>query len=182
MISIEKEKAGDRPTVEFLLDLAFGPGRFAKSSYRLREGVAPLAELCFVGRFDGETKGSIRYWPVRVGTSGSALLLGPLAVDPSIRGKGLGIALIDHSLQQATQLGHNVVFLVGDEPYYAKSGFRKTEPDRFTFPGPVDPNRLLVRELIKKTDASFSGLIHRDRSNALSAPSQQSHPGDDQEK
>ncbi len=170
MISIEKEKPGDKPAVEMLLDLAFGPGRFAKSSYRLREGVDPIGELCFVGKLDGEMKGSIRYWPVQVGAAGHALLLGPLAVDPSIRGKGLGVALVDHSLQAAAKLGHNVVFLVGDEPYYAKSGFAKTTPGRFEFPGPVDPNRLLMRELINKAEASFAGPIQKPRSNAFPAP------------
>ena len=180
MISIEKEQAGDEPAIELLLDLAFGPGRFAKSSYRLREGVGPISELCFIGKYNGETKGSIRFWPVKVGHSENALLLGPLAVDPSIRGKGLGIALIDHGLQAAEHLGHNVVFLVGDEPYYAKSGFRRVDPNRFTFPGPVDLNRLLMRELTKAMGDSFTGAISKCRSDAFSTPGNQCRRGNNE--
>lgn len=170
MISIDHEQPGDAPVVEELLDLAFGPGRFAKSSYRLREGVAPIPDLCFVGRIDGEPKGSVRFWPVQVGGDHNALLLGPLAVDPAIRGQGLGVALIEHSLKEAANHGHNVVFLVGDEPYYARTGFVRTEPGRFSFPGPVDPARLLIRELSEPIGQSFRGAIQKDRSGPLSPP------------
>lgn len=170
MITIHKEQAHNAPAIEKLLDLAFGPGRFAKSSYRLREGVAPIPDLCFVGKFQGAIKGSIRYWPVLVGETHPALLLGPLAVDPSIRGEGLGVALIEKSLSAAYSLGHNAVFLVGDQPYYDRVGFEKTPPGRFSFPGPVDPARLLMRELREKSGEAFQGPITKWRSSALATP------------
>ncbi len=162
MISIEKERSKDRPAIEALLDLAFGPGRFAKSSYRLREGTTAIDALCFVGFVDGVVKGSIRFWPVRVGDSDTALLLGPLAVDPALRGQGLGIALIERGLDAAKKLGHNIVFLVGDEPYYARCGFSQTEPGRFGFPGPVDPARLLWTHLNGPVADTFRGAIQKD--------------------
>ena len=161
MISIRSEETGDQPDIETLLDLAFGPGRFAKSSYRLREGVDALASLCFVGMVNGEMHGSIRYWPIKVGGTHKSLLLGPLAVDPSVRGKGLGVALVDHSLVAAQRQGYSSVFLVGDEPYYARSGFVRTDPGRFTFPGPVDPNRLLLRMLNGPAPEDFAGAIEK---------------------
>ncbi len=161
MISIRHEEAGDQAEIEKLLDLAFGPGRFAKSSYRLREGVNAIASLCFVGLMDGQMQGSIRYWPIKVGGAYDSLLLGPLAVNPSVRGKGLGIALVDHSLIAAQEQGYKSVFLVGDEPYYARSGFVKTDPGRFSFPGPVDPNRLLLRLLDESLTADFAGPIEK---------------------
>ena len=170
MISIRREKAGDLPEIEKLLDLAFGPGRFAKSSYRLREGIDAIPALCFVGMIDGHMHGSIRYWPIRVGGAYDSLLLGPLAVDPSVRGQGLGVALVDHSLIAARAQGYNSVFLVGDEPYYARSGFEKTVPGRFTFPGPVDPTRLLMRTLDGQMPADFVGAIEKAPSAPLSAP------------
>ena len=74
------------------LDLAFAPGRAALSSYRLRDGVEPVAELCLVARDEYDAlAGAIRYWPVRVGAAGhAALLLGPVAVHPTRQGEGLG--------------------------------------------------------------------------------------------
>ncbi len=150
--------AAQTPVIEALLDRAFGPGRLAKSSYRLREGVAPLAALCFVANDDktGAICGSIQYWPVLLkyddgSTPAPALLLGPLAIDPDYQGKGIGQALMAHSLALATEQGHKAVILVGDEPYYAKAGFSRLGAFGLRLPGPFDPNRLLGRNLVEGT-------------------------------
>ncbi|MGC8535052.1 MAG: GNAT family N-acetyltransferase, partial [Rhizomicrobium sp.] len=87
---IRAERAEDGPLVERLLAESFGPGRFAKSAFRLREGVTWVAGLSFVAIEDGELRGSVRFWPVHVGTM-RALLLGPLAVQQPQRGRGMGI-------------------------------------------------------------------------------------------
>src|SRR6201996_6926765 len=90
------ETPADAAAVTALNAAAFGPGRFAKSAYRLREGVAPVPELSFVAIEDtgpGDVlRGSVRFWPIRVGGH-EALLLGPLAVETAQRGRGIGIAL-----------------------------------------------------------------------------------------
>lgn len=132
--------------VEALNDLAFGPGRYAKTAHRLREGRKMIADLAFVAT-DGEfLAGSVRYWAVDIGGA-PALMLGPLAVHPARRSEGIGAALIERSLERAQALGHGLVILVGDLPYYARTGFAQVPLGRIHLPGPVDYARLLYREL-----------------------------------
>jgi len=146
------------PEIDALHELSFGPGRYVKTAYRLREGVKPIKELCFVA-FAGEGDarrmvGSIRFSPVHIGGK-QGLLLGPLAMDPSVRGCGGGQDLMRVSLDVAGTLGHSLVILVGDLPYYAKAGFVQVPQGRLTLPGPVDKSRLLVCEL---QPGSFEGV------------------------
>ena len=64
-MQIRKETADDWWEVEALFDLSFAPGREALSSYRLRDGVDPVPELCLVARDDdGVLGGAIRFWPI----------------------------------------------------------------------------------------------------------------------
>jgi predicted N-acetyltransferase YhbS len=140
---IRPEQAEDGPLVELLNAVSFGPGRFAKSAYRLREGVDPVAGLSFVAvGGNGALLGSIRFWPVAIGME-TSLLLGPLAVQPDLRGRGIGIALMKHAIAEARTLGFPSIILVGDEPYYVRVGFARLAPGRVKFPGPVDPARVL---------------------------------------
>jgi predicted N-acetyltransferase YhbS len=139
---IRPERADDAPAVELLNAVSFGPGRYAKSAYRLREGVDPVAGLSFVAVDGASVLGSIRFWPVVIGME-SSLLLGPLAVQPGLRGRGIGIALMKHAIAEARALGHPSIVLVGDEPYYVRVGFARLAPGRVKFPGPVDPARML---------------------------------------
>jgi predicted N-acetyltransferase YhbS len=161
MFEIEIEQPAHKATIEGLLDSAFGPGRFAKSSYRLRENRNPINDLCLVGSIDGTIGGSLRFWPIRVGNMTTALLLGPLAVDPEVRGKGLGIKLMEKGLSLAMEQGHELVFLVGDAPYYERVGFAPVKPGRFKFPGPLDEARLLFRELKLHALEGVSGAIEK---------------------
>ncbi len=141
MYQLEEETPADWWEVEALMDLCFAPGRTALSSYRLREGVEPVAALCLVLR-DGEgtLAAAIRYWPVRVGGH-AALLLGPVAVHPTRQGEGLGGLLILESLAEARRLGHARVMLVGDAPYYGRFGFRRLTDVQM--PPPTNPERVL---------------------------------------
>ena len=139
-LKLEQEAEPDWWEVETLYDLCFAPGREALSSYRLRDGVAPVAPLCLLLR-DGDTLAAvIRYWPVRVGGA-RALLLGPIAVHPTRQGEGLGGWLIRDSLERARALGWERVLLVGDAPYYARFGFVRL--DGVTMPPPTNPDRVL---------------------------------------
>ena len=96
MLTLAQDGPADWWEVEALYDLCFAPGREALSSYRLRDGVDPVAALSLVARADGVVAGAIRYWPVRVGAT-SALLLGPVAVHPTRQGEGLGALLVEES-------------------------------------------------------------------------------------
>ena len=154
------ETPADAARIEELNQAVFGPGRFAKSAYRLREGVAPLPGLSFVAMEDGVLRGSVRFWPVKVG-SAETLLLGPLAVDPAQRGRGIGIALMQAGIEAAHQGPWSAIILVGDEPYYAKVGFSRLPPGRIKFPGPVDMGRILGLSLKTGGLLNLSGLVRR---------------------
>lgn len=158
---ITPEQPDDHPTIETLLDAAFGIGRRTKTSYRLREGEAPVSGLSFVAREAGRgVVGAISFWSLHVGDAGTpALLLGPLAVDPERQGKGIGLALMRKGLAEAARQGHRLVILVGDEPYYARVGFSKVPEGKIALPGPVDPARLLFLELAAGAFSGASGLV-----------------------
>jgi predicted N-acetyltransferase YhbS len=111
--TILPETEADALAIERLHERTFGPGRYAKTAYRLRE-------------------------------------------------RGVGQALIDRALAAAKAKGHRLVVLVGDEPYYAKCGFRRIAKKQVAMPGPVDPARLLVAELIEGAFEGVSGTIEPD--------------------
>lgn len=157
---IRSETPDDAPGVEALNGSAFGPGRFAKSAFRLREGVAPIAALSFVAMENGVLRGSVRFWPIRVGGH-ETLLLGPLAVEAAERGRGIGISLMQAGIEAARQGPWGAILLVGDEPYYAKVGFSRLPPGRVKFPGPVDQSRILGLSLKAGGLLNLSGQIRR---------------------
>jgi predicted N-acetyltransferase YhbS len=162
---IRLETAQDAARVEALNQESFGPGRFAKSAYRLREGVSPVAGLSFVA-VENEPggsevlRGSVRFWPVKVGGH-EELLLGPLAVRSDQRGRGIGIALMQAGIEVARKGPWRGILLVGDEPYYTKVGFSRLPPGRVKFPGPVDQNRILGLSLKSGELLTLSGQIRR---------------------
>ncbi|ULB08936.1 N-acetyltransferase [Cereibacter azotoformans] len=146
MYRLEQERDADWWEVEALYDLCFAPGRTALSSYRLRDGVPTVADLCALLRdADGTLAAAIRYWPVKVADK-PVLLLGPVAVHPTRQGEGLGALLITETLAEARKLGWERVMLVGDAPYYRRFGFRKLE--RVEMPPPTNPERVLGMPLV----------------------------------
>jgi predicted N-acetyltransferase YhbS len=163
MFRILRETPADSAEVELLFDLAFAPGRTALSSYRLRDGVDPVAELSLLARDDYDAlAGAIRYWPVRVGRARTAaLLLGPVAVHPTRQGEGLGALLIAESLGRAAELGWTRVILVGDEPYYRRFGFTRAAAAKLDYPPPTNPDRLLARALAPGALDDVEGLVTR---------------------
>lgn len=148
----------DYAAIEKLDERAFGPGRFARSAYRLREGVAPDYELSYVARVGTLLVGANRMTPIFCGGK-PALLLGPLSVEPAFRSGGIGEALVMKSLDAAREAGHRLVLLVGDMAYYARMGFEPVPPGRLTFIGPVDPERLLYCELVEGAFDGVSGRV-----------------------
>ena len=160
-LTILPETTDDAAAIERLHERTFGPGRYAKTAYRLREHVTHSPDLSFTARTGTLLIGSVRLSPIRVGQT-NALLLGPLTVEPAFRERGVGQALIERALKEAGGKGHRLVILVGDEPYYGKSGFKPITPGRATMPGPVDPARLLVAELSPGAFDGVSGSIRPD--------------------
>jgi len=163
--TILPETADDAVPIERLHERTFGPGRYAKSAYRLREGMGHQLELSFTARIGTLLVGSVRLSPIRIGES-KALLLGPLTVEPPFRERGIGHALIARALAGAKTKGHRLVVLVGDEPYYGKAGFKRIPKGTVTMPGPVDPARLLICELADGAFEGVSGPIRPDWTGA----------------
>jgi predicted N-acetyltransferase YhbS len=157
-LTILPEAPDDGPAIDRLNARTFGPGRFAKSAYRLREQGPHAPELSFTARVGTLLVGSVRLSPILIGEA-PALLLGPLTVEPPFRDRGIGQALIARALAEAKNKGHRLVLLVGDAPYYGKAGFKPIPEGRAIMPGPVDPARLLIAELAPDAFEGVSGLI-----------------------
>jgi predicted N-acetyltransferase YhbS len=152
------EAPGDAAAIERLHERTFGPGRYAKTAYRVRERISHRLELSFTARVGTLLVGSVRLSAIRIGEA-KALLLGPLTVEPPFRDRGVGQALISRALAEARAKGHRLVILVGDEPYYTKCGFKQVVAGRVAMPGPVDPARLLVAELAEDAFKDVSGPV-----------------------
>jgi predicted N-acetyltransferase YhbS len=157
-LTILAETAEDAVPIERLHERTFGPGRYARTAYRIREGRDHILDLSFTARIGTLLVGSVRLTPVSIGET-PALLLGPLTVEPPFRERGIGHALIARALAEAKEKGHRLVVLVGDEPYYAKAGFKRIPKGRASMPGPIDPARLLVAELVDGAFENVAGPI-----------------------
>lgn len=162
MFEIGHESPQDAAEIEDLLDRVFGPQRrHTKTVYRLRQGRAPERELCFVAREADQLRACLRFWRVAIDGRVPALLLGPIAVEPAQRGRGLGVALMEHGLAAARAAGHRIVVLVGDEDYYGRFGFSRARAADLDLPGPVDAARLLAAELVPGALIGVVGMIDR---------------------
>ncbi len=156
-MTLAEETANDWWEVEALYDLCFAPGRSALSSYRLRDGVDPIKELCLTARDpDGILAGAVRNWPVRIGDA-MVVLLGPIAIHPTRQGEGLAALLISRCLELARGTGWQRIMLVGDLPYYGRYGFEKLE--NIQMPPPTNPDRVLGIALQDGAWAGIAGTV-----------------------
>ncbi|MEZ5840283.1 MAG: N-acetyltransferase [Hyphomicrobiales bacterium] len=162
MTSLSFEIANERPQdaadIETLHEISFGPGRFARTAFRLREGIPFVDALGFVALEEGRMIGSVRFSPISIGDK-PALLLGPLAVLPAYKAKGAGKALVRAGMAAAVKRDEVAVLLVGDHPYYGPLGFHQVPFGSITLPGPVDPLRILVAPLKEGVLSSLSGAV-----------------------
>lgn len=152
---IRNEQPKDASEIAALVERAFGPGRYAKAAERLREGNTRRADLSFVAEADGRLTGSVRLWPVKVGGA-PVVFLGPIAVDSDQRNGGLGQQLVERACAAAADAGFAAVLLVGDMSWFERMGFQIAHGVRM--PGPADPRRVLVKELIPGTAERLEGL------------------------
>src|SRR3982074_2872140 len=161
--AIRAERASDVVAREALLDACFGENRHLRTCQRLRDGRAPAEGLALSAarqcRRQGRLVGTLRLWHVSAGGV-RALLLGPLAVDPSCRELGVGAALITQALAAAKRRGHGAVALLGDAPYYSRFGFSALKTAELSLPGPFERDRLLGLELSEGAlDARLGTLV-----------------------
>jgi len=161
-VSTRTAAPGDIPAISELHARVFGPGRFARSAYRVREGKRngeTLSPFCRIAIRGNRLIASVIFTEVRIGHVAGALLLGPLAVDPEFAGRGFGRQLVAEGLEEAKTAGRTLVLLVGDEPYYARLGFQRVPPGQITLPGPVNPARILAASLIDGALSTARGLV-----------------------
>jgi len=165
---IRRHEPGDADTIESLLDRCFGTARTERTVYRLRRGIRPVPELCFAAVDDSDRiLASLQFWPIRIETA-PAILLGPLAVEPSMRNQGLGRALVRHGINQARKHGQRLCVVSGAPSYYRPYGFVPAVPYGLVMPGPLEPARLQVLELVPGALEGVRGLIQRDERYAES--------------
>lgn len=145
--TLTAEKLEHAPEIERVLARAFGPGRFAKTSERVRERGAHFEPALSRVAVDdaGRVVGVCRIWRVEAGAP--LFFLGPLAVDPDSQAAGLGLALTRDAVAACRSIGGNGVVLVGAERFFRPLGFQAAPAGRIVLPGPVDPTRLLWCEL-----------------------------------
>jgi predicted N-acetyltransferase YhbS len=149
----------DHAALSILNECAFGPGRFARTAYRVREDGAGEPRLSLCAEIGGEIAGTVQFTPISIGGVPGALMLGPLIVTESHKNKGYGLALMLEGLKRARELGYRLVILVGDLPYYERAGFRPAPCGRIQLPGPVDPARLLCVELTAGALEDYRGPV-----------------------
>lgn len=152
-LTLVHETPAHAAEIEALLHRAFGPGRFAKVSERVREFADFAPELSFCAVEDGQVVGTVRMWRVNVGDQ-AIVFLGPLAVEESERRHGLGALLVARACEATKAAGEAAVVLVGDVPYFRRVGFAIARGVRL--PGPVDPNRVLFRAF---EDVTLEGMV-----------------------
>jgi predicted N-acetyltransferase YhbS len=156
--TILTEKPEDAAAIERLHERTFGPGRYARTAYRIRERMVHRLDLSYAARIGTLLVGSVRLTSICVGDT-PALLLGPLTIEPPFRDKGIGKAMMERALKNAKEKGHKLVVLVGDEPYYARVGFKRVPRGMISMPGPADPARILAVELTEGALAGVSGIV-----------------------
>jgi len=157
----------DLPAITALHADVFGPGRFARTAYRVREGRPagehPLSPYCRLAMVGERIVAAVHLTEITIGGKGGALLLGPLVVASDVTGQGFGRALVGEALEAAKAGGASLVILVGDEPYYGRFGFKPVPPGQITLPGPVNSARILAAELEAGALADYQGLVESAR-------------------
>jgi predicted N-acetyltransferase YhbS len=157
-LTIRPETPADADPIERLHERAFGPGRFARTAFRLREGSQHTYSLSFTALVGTLLVGSSRLTPILAGGA-EALILGPLTVEPAFMSRGIGAALMQRGLEVAREEGHTLILLIGDEKYYGRFGFKKVPFGQLIMPGPTDPERLLALELVEGALAAAKGAV-----------------------
>ena len=156
MSEIRKKIQSDNDTIENLLNKTFGPGRYARSVYRLRENKPYLDDYSYVYSFNGKILASISFCETIINNSYTGLLLGPLAVEPNQVGKGYGKKLVKYSLDKISSNSQiYFIIVVGEYDYYKEFGFNKLD-NHFVFYGPVNKNRVLIK--INKSEMKLKDM------------------------
>ena len=161
---IKTEQTVHHAKIEKLTKTIFGPGRFVRAAFKLREGTSPKQNLSFVAELDGELVGSVQQTAIKIGTH-NALLLGPLGTSPDHQNQGIGKLLMQRAVEaaKADADGNNpyeLILLVGDLAYYKTFDFKTVPHKKILFPWPVDYQRVLACEIREGAIKRVSGIAH----------------------
>lgn len=159
---IRPASEADKADILALHEEAFGPGRFSRTAYRIREQAVTARQIALTARYDDRLIGAIQLTAITIGGKSGAMLLGPLAIAPAFKNMGCGIKLMKQGLEQAGADGFALIVLVGDLPYYQRVGFERVPAGRIVLPGPADPARLLSLALADGALEQYSGLVAAD--------------------
>jgi predicted N-acetyltransferase YhbS len=161
VLAVETRRAepADLPAIAALQARAFSPGRFTRTAYRVREGAPDISPFCRVALMGDRLIAAVRMTPVTIGGQAGGVLLGPLAVEPDLAGRGYARRLVAEALDAARAGGEKLVLLVGDMAYYGRLGFAPVPPGQIALPGPFDPTRLLASELGAGELQKFGGMV-----------------------
>lgn len=157
--STRPARVDDELAISRLHSDVLGPGRFARSAYRVREGTGGLSRFCRVVELNGRLVAALRMTEVTIGRVPGAALLGPIVVTSEHQSQGFGRLLIRDAIEAARRAGLSLVILVGDEPYYGRFGFQIIPEAHIRLPGPANPNRLLALELQVGALARYHGVV-----------------------
>ncbi len=149
----------DLPDISNLHAQLFGPGRFTRTAYRVRESCPLISPFCQTAKWDGQLIATITFTEVLIGSRTGALLLGPLAVGASYTNLGIGRALVSTGIAHAKTVDMQLVILIGDLSYYQRAGFVSIPAGRIQLPGPADPARLLAHELKNAALQDYRGVV-----------------------
>ena len=161
MIHLADEQFHHESEIEALVAASFGPARFGKTVYKFRDQVAPVAELGLVMIDDatGKLVATLRFWPLLLPNGKKSVLLGPLAVDETLRGCGMGRKLMWNGIARARARHYQNIILVGDPEYYQQFGFNPDVVRGLSLPGWVEPRRFLGLEFKPGSLVSQRGVL-----------------------
>jgi predicted N-acetyltransferase YhbS len=157
--TVRPATVADDSFIDELQAIAFGPGRFARTAFRIRERFPIDKSLSLIAEVDGTPCGSVWMTPISIGGI-NGYMLGPLATHPNFRKLGAGKLLAREVTRRALERGEGkFVMLVGDRDYYCPLGWEPTTLGAIAFPGPVDPTRVLLYAEDKTLASTITGPI-----------------------
>jgi putative acetyltransferase len=128
-MNVRDERAEDHAAIDALLIDAFGGDSEARLVGRLRaDGNLPIALVADAGAVVGFVALSTMRSPT------GALGLGPVAVAPEFKRRGIGAKLIDEVITRARAAGAGIIFVLGDPVYYSRFGFSVESAKAYTSP------------------------------------------------
>ncbi len=151
-LTIRPAVAEEFPAVRRLLDEAFGQPDEGQLVEKLWSSSAYIPELSLIGLTEnGEAVGYILFTHIHIRQGEQhypSLALAPMAVWPDFQKMGIGEQLIRSGLEQAKQLGHESVIVLGHADYYPRFGFDRASRWGISCPLPVPDEVFMAQELV----------------------------------